>query len=71
MTETRRLACFVLAVCAAAALLAGCVRLPTLEKRTVSAAFTDTQETPLGRSVATAAQIHPGKSGIYPLTDAA
>ena len=69
LTPTRR-RCRTAAVCAAAAVLAGCVSLPPFEGRTVSAAFTDTQETRLGRSVATSAQIHPGKSGIHALIDA-
>jgi len=50
--------------------LGGCVSLPPLEQRTLSTAFTDTQATRLGRSVREAVQMHPGKSGIYPMTDA-
>jgi putative cardiolipin synthase len=50
-------------------LLNGCSSLPSLEGRTVSAAFTDTADTRLGRSVARLAAAHPGSSGVYPLLD--
>jgi putative cardiolipin synthase len=43
--------------------------LPSLESRSVSAAFTDTQSTRIGRAVAPLAARHPGMSGVYPLLD--
>lgn len=45
-------------------------RLPSLDGRTTSSAFTDTDDTRLGRSIAPLAAAHPGLSGIYPLLDA-
>jgi putative cardiolipin synthase len=50
-------------------LLAGCGSLPSLEERTISAAFPDTDATRLGRAVAPRAAANPGKSGIHPLRD--
>jgi putative cardiolipin synthase len=56
-----------LAVCL---VMAGCGALPPLDGRSVSSAFTDTEETRLGSAVAPRAREHPGASGIYPLRDA-
>ena len=47
--------------------LAGCAGLPTLDGRTVSAAFRDTADTHLGRAVAALARDHPGQSGVFAL----
>lgn len=47
----------------------GCTSLPTLEKRTVSTAFTDTVDTRLGRQLAPLEAAHPGLSGLTPLLD--
>lgn len=48
---------------------AGCARLPPLDARTPSRAFTDTADTSLGRAIAPMVEAHPGKSGIVALTD--
>ena len=50
-------------------LLAGCSSLPSLEARSVSTAFTDTQSTRIGRAVVPLAARHPGMSGVHPLLD--
>ena len=50
--------------------LAGCARLPALDSRSASTAFTDTGSTPLGLAVAPLVAAHPGKSGVYGLLDA-
>ena len=50
-------------------LLAGCSSLPSLEARSVSTAFTDTESTRIGRAVVPLAARHPGMSGVYPLLD--
>lgn len=46
---------------------AGCARLPDNSQRTESFAFTDTADTPLGRTFADAAARHPGHSGLHPM----
>ncbi|HUH86420.1 MAG TPA: phospholipase D-like domain-containing protein, partial [Pusillimonas sp.] len=48
--------------------LASCAQLPSLEGRSVTTAFDDTQETRLGRAIQPMANNHPGKSGVVPLT---
>ncbi|MES2760345.1 MAG: phospholipase D family protein [Pseudomonadota bacterium] len=50
--------------------LGGCARLPALDSRVASTAFTDTASTPLGRAVAPLVAAHPGQSGVYGLLDA-
>src|SRR5690606_11526543 len=60
--------CLILAL-ATAMLPAGCARLPPLDARTPSRAFTDTADTSLGRAIAPMVEAHPGKSGIVALTD--
>ena len=50
-----------------AALLTGCVSLPSLEGRTETSALTGTHGTRLGRALAPRAAADPGKTGIYPL----
>jgi putative cardiolipin synthase len=50
-------------------LLAGCGSLPSLEARSVSTAFTDTESTRIGRAVTPLAARHPGMSGVHPLLD--
>jgi putative cardiolipin synthase len=52
-----------------AAVLAGCNGLPSLEGRTASAAFTDTNDTPIGMAIAPLLAAHPGLSGVYALAD--
>lgn len=44
--------------------------LPSLEGRSESRAFTDTDDTRLGRAIAPLEAAHPGSSGIWPLADA-
>jgi len=48
--------------------LASCAQLPSLEGRSVTTAFDDTQGTRLGRAIQPMANNHPGKSGVVPLT---
>jgi putative cardiolipin synthase len=49
----------------------GCASLPSLESRSATTAFTDTQDdTRLGRALAPLSAAHPGKSGFHPLPDA-
>jgi putative cardiolipin synthase len=50
--------------------MTGCAPLPSLEGRTVSAAFVRTSDTRLGRAVEPVAAKHPGTSGVHPLLDA-
>jgi putative cardiolipin synthase len=50
-------------------LLAGCGSLPSLEGRSISTAFMDTDATRLGRALAPRLAANPGKSGLYPLPD--
>jgi putative cardiolipin synthase len=50
-------------------LLAGCSSLPSLEARSVSTAFTDTESTRICRAVTPLAARHPGMSGVHPLLD--
>lgn len=69
------MALIVLAGIPAALLLAGMVvrvlvPLPSLAGRSVSAAYQDTSNTPLGRAIAPAAAAHPHKSGFHALSDA-
>lgn len=51
-------------------LLAACGTLPATVQRPVSSAFTGTDDTLLGRSLAPELAAHPGLSGILPLIDA-
>jgi putative cardiolipin synthase len=44
--------------------------LPSLDGRTISRAFSDTEGTRIGRAVASQTAAHPGLSGIHPLGDA-
>ena len=53
----------------AVALAAGCAVLPSLEGRSETRAYTDTAQTRLGRAVNGEAEAHPGRSGIYALTE--
>ncbi len=43
--------------------------MPSLEARSVSTAFTDTESTRIGRAVTPLAARHPGMSGVHPLLD--
>jgi len=43
--------------------------LPSLEARSVSTAFSDTESTRIGRAVTPLAARHPGMSGVHPLLD--
>lgn len=43
--------------------------LPSLEPRAMSHMLTDTRDTPLGRGAGTAADAHPGLTGLRPLND--
>jgi putative cardiolipin synthase len=51
-------------------LIVGCDGLPSLEGRRASHVVADTADTRLGKSIAPMAEAHPGRSGIYPLSDA-
>ena len=59
----------ILAVALAAILIRVLNPLPSLQGRSVSAAATDTHDTPLGLALASRAAAHPGLSGIHPLPD--
>ncbi|NML59868.1 phospholipase D family protein [Massilia sp. RP-1-19] len=52
-----------------ASLIAGCTGLPSLENRSSSTADLNAGDTRLGRAIAPEVMAHPGKSGIYPLSD--
>lgn len=52
-------------------MLAGCVNLPSLDERSTSTVLADTASTTLGRAIAPVAELHPGKSGVYPLVEGA
>src|SRR5690606_16823601 len=63
-----------LVLCGAILLLTGLAvslwaDLPSLERRPVSRALTDTADTRLGRAVATQTAERPGLTGVYPLND--
>ena len=66
----RGIADYILTVCAIIASLAGCGDLPSLENRSVSTAVRETGSTRLGRAISPLIAVHPGKSGIYALTNA-
>ena len=51
------------------ALLSGCTELPALDGRSHSATVFDTADTRLGQAIAPMAALHPGRSGIYALSD--
>jgi len=51
-----------------AALAAGCATLPPLDGRVESRAMADTAATRLGRGVAPVVAVHPGRSGVHPLS---
>ena len=70
MRRPKLLLFVVLTAVAAFAALEVLTRLPTLEGRTQTRAFVDTQGTPLGKAIAPLAAKHPGLSAIYPLADA-
>ena len=53
----------------AAALISRVNTLPSLENRSVSTAFVDTADTRLGRAIKSRIDAHPGRCGIYSLTD--
>jgi putative cardiolipin synthase len=59
-----------LALCLSASLLGACRTLPSLENRSTSTALLDTDTTQLGRAISPLVDAHPGRSGIYPLSDA-
>ena len=56
-----------LVVIALGTLVSACASLPSLDGRVSSAAYTGTQDTRLGRALATTAAEHPGKSGVHAL----
>lgn len=58
------------ALCLALWLIAGCQPLPSLERRVSSTVEMDTGATGLGRVIVPQVLAHPGKSGVYPLSDA-
>lgn len=69
VSRGKNLALGTLALFLIAGLIAVSGGLPSLEGRTVSAAFLDTSATRLGRAIVPRAAAQPGKSGIYPLLD--
>lgn len=70
MRRPKLLLFVVLTAVAAFAALEVLTRLPTLEGRTQTRAFVNTQGTPLGKAIAPLAAKHAGLSAIYPLADA-
>lgn len=54
---------------AAVGLLHGCVQLPSLDGRSVSMTLQDTSDTRLGKAALPMVQAHPGKSGVFALSD--
>lgn len=56
-----------LAVAALVVLVSGCASLPPPEGRSVTTALPDTQETRIGRALASGVAAHPGRTGIHPL----
>jgi putative cardiolipin synthase len=51
------------------AALTGCASLPSLEGRSESTAYVDTEGTRIGRAVAADVAANPGRTGIHPLPD--
>lgn len=51
------------------AMLGGCATIDFDRPKTTTAAFNDTDDTYLGRSIAGLAEAHPGQAGFYPVTD--
>ena len=50
-------------------LLFGCAELPSLDGRTASTVLQDTSDTRLGNAALPMVQAHPGKSGVFALSD--
>jgi putative cardiolipin synthase len=69
MSSRRRFALCVSALCVVVNVTAGCGGLPSLENRTASTVLADTRATRLGRAISPLVESHPGRSGIYPLSD--
>lgn len=67
MRWLKGLVLFLLVLLVARAIIRELAPLPSLENRTEARAFTDTAASPLGQAIASAAQAHPGLSGIHPL----
>jgi cardiolipin synthase C len=65
-----RLIPFISTLFLVAGLIAGCGTLPSLDQRSISTALSDTGNTRLGRAVSPRGDLHPGKSGLYPLLNA-
>jgi putative cardiolipin synthase len=53
----------------AASLSLGCAQLPSLDGRSSSVILQDTSQTRLGKAALPMAQAHPGKSGVFALSD--
>jgi cardiolipin synthase C len=70
MSGRRGVAVCIAALCLGAGLLGVCSTLPSLENRSTSTAFLDTDTTQLGRAISPLVDAHPGNSGIHPLPDA-
>jgi putative cardiolipin synthase len=62
--------CRIFASVVAGLLIAGCGPMPPLDHRSPSEAFTDTEDTWLGRAAEQRARKYPGLSGICPLPEA-
>lgn len=65
----RGIAACIVAICLGAGLVSGCRDLPSLDDRPSSTALVDTGPTRLARAISPRVAAHPGKSGIYPLSD--
>jgi len=65
----RGIAICIVAVSLTLFVIGRCSRLPSLERRTTSAALLDTADTRLGKSITPLLEAHPGLSGVYLLPD--
>jgi putative cardiolipin synthase len=62
-------AVYIVALCLLLSLMTGCAGLPSLQDRPRSTADLDTGATRLGRALSAGNVAHPGKSGVYALSD--
>ena len=72
MNVRTRTALCVFSVCLGAGLMTGCSRLPSLENRSTSTALAsdEAKTTRLGQAISPRLAAHPGKTGLYSLTNA-
>lgn len=68
-SRRRGIAARIVAICRGTGLVSGCRDLPSLDDRPSSTALVDTGPTGLAQAISPRVAAHPGKSGIYPLSD--